>query len=65
VKALFSVNFLALCPAFNQANHSPARVAASLLDMQLELAGQLFHERTGFLDHPNGVASGLYFWASP
>jgi hypothetical protein len=65
VKALFSVNFLSQCPFFDQADHSPARVATGLLDMQLELAGQLLRERTGFLDHPNGVASGLYFWASP
>ena len=63
--ALFSVNFLALCPSFNQADHSPAWVAAGLLDTQLELAGQLARQRTGFLDHPNDVASGFYFWASP
>jgi hypothetical protein len=65
VNAHFSVNFLALCPSFDQADRSLARVAAGLLDMQLELAGQLTRQRTGFLDHPNGVASGLYFWASP
>ena len=65
MNGLFSVNFLALCPSFNQADRSPARVAAGLLDTQLELASQLAGQRTGFLDHPNGVASGRYFWASP
>ena len=65
MNALISVAFLALCPSFKQADHSPARVAAGLLDMQLELAGQLARQQTGFLDHPNGVAPGLYFWASP
>ena len=65
MNALISVAFLALCPSFNQADHSPARVAAGLLDMQLELADQLGRQQTGFLDHPNSVASGFYFWASP
>lgn len=65
MNALFSVAFLARCPSFNQADHSPARVAAGLLDMQLELAGQLARQRTGFLDHPNGVASGRCVWPSP
>jgi len=40
-------------------------LAAGLLDAQLQLARQSARQRTGFLDHPNGVASGLNPWASP
>jgi hypothetical protein len=40
-------------------------VPVGLLDARFEDAGQVAGQRTGFLDHPNGVASGRYFRASP
>ena len=44
---------------------NPACVAARLLDAQFQFACQLAGQRTGFLDYPNGVASGRYLWPSP
>ena len=41
------------------------RKAAIVIGILFLVSQGISAQRTGFLDHPNGVASGLNLWASP